>query len=105
MASRFFEVQRDGGVKVKSRGIVGKVIKITDPQGRVLRWDCYVGQRKVGQSKGERNGARLILKALGILEKNLQGGRSNQIPAGHGHGGGGGQRGGRRGGGGGRRRR
>ena len=75
MASRFFEVRRDGGVWVKTRGIVGKVVKVQDREGRVLRWDCYVGSSKIGQSKGERLGARLILKHLGIKESNLQGGR------------------------------
>ncbi len=71
MASRYFSVSANGLVHVKHRGAVGRVVK-ANQSGSPL-WDCYVGSRKVGQSRGKRNGARLILKHLGITEKSVMG--------------------------------
>lgn len=73
MASRFWSVSTNGNVKVKHRGVVGRVVPVKDHQGRVLKWDCYIGQRKIGSSSRQRLGAQRILDELGITEKSLLG--------------------------------
>lgn len=79
MASRFFHIQdKDGGVFVKTRGVVGRVIPQKDQQGNVLKWHGYVGSSVVVRSNSQRGAAIGILKHLGIKESNLQGGRGGR---------------------------
>lgn len=73
MASRFMHIAADGGVVVKHRGVVGRVIPVKATDGAVLRWDGYVGQAKVTSSRTQRNCAWNICKHLGIQEQSLQG--------------------------------